>query len=131
MAQKPVIAEPNIGIKSLCHNYYTITCAITDITANDQAGSLAAGFLLISRPMNPAPLFPNRGSKLACRIKGLRPISQLIQAMLHRPRSGFVAMAEGTNIGGGAGANRSVVRFLLDKYRRAKFPPPRNARIAA
>jgi hypothetical protein len=42
-----------------------------------------------------------------------------------------VAMAEGTNIGGGAGANRSVVRFLLDEYRRAKFPPPRNPRIAA
>jgi len=57
------------------------------------------------------------------------------------PRSGFdflalaspsvVAMAEGVNIGGGAGTNRWVFRFLLDEYRRAKFPPPRNPWFAA
>jgi hypothetical protein len=29
------------------------------------------------------------------------------------------------------GTNRSVVRFLLDEYRREKFSPPRNPRIAA
>jgi len=35
-----------------------------------------------------------------------------------------VAMAEGTNIGGGAGANRSVVRFLLDEYDAQNFRLP-------
>jgi hypothetical protein len=30
-----------------------------------------------------------------------------------------------------AGANRSVGRLPLDEYRRAKFQPPRNPRIAA
>jgi hypothetical protein len=33
--RKPLVAEPNMSKKSLCHNYYTYTCVTTNATANE------------------------------------------------------------------------------------------------